>query len=216
MSVITIGVALLFLSIAFTTYHRYRRRSTSGIPLSRLEKIGWIVTIVAGIVAILIAAAVYLPPLSNYLKLQEIQPIWIWVGLIVFIASIIATTTFRYKKRIERSLAKHSYENLERKIRKELETEAIAKNLTFPHQLKDDIISKLANRVSSDIMNISTPTDYSVQQMNDRVGDVDVYLGEHILAIPFSEAKILADKMTELSKNPSYRKKNRWLHLFWV
>ena len=110
-----------------------------------------------------------------------------------------------YKARIRQALAKRAHEKLERKITKELETEATTKNLTFSHQQKDDVISILAKQVASDIINVSTTKDYSAQKMLDKVGDV--WICECILSIPFVSAKILADKMTELSKDPQYRKK---------
>ena len=110
-----------------------------------------------------------------------------------------------HKAGIRQALAKRAHEKLERKITKELETEATTKNLTFSHQQKDDVISILAKQVAFDIINVSTTKDYSAQKMLDKVGDV--WIGECILSIPFVSAKILADKMTELSKDPQYRKK---------
>jgi hypothetical protein len=146
---------------------------------------------------------------------MQYNPIIVYT-LAVVLAIISFTVLFRKRKKIEQSFANKYRLKSEHKIKRELETEATAKNLTFPHQLKDDVISKLANRVSSDIMDVPTPKVYSVQRINDRVDDVDVYLGGHILAIPFSEAEILAHKMTELSKNPQYRRKRKWLYLFWI
>lgn len=212
MTMVTVGMELILL-LWFILFRKAKR----GIPMNREERVlAWLIavsSIVYAVIEILLYCNITPSILASYLSNIACTILFV---LGILIISITATMIIRRKERIEKSLAKRSYENLERKIRKELENVATTKNLTFPHQLRNDVISKLAERVSYDIMNASTTIDYSVQRMDDRVGDVDIYLGGHILAIPLSEAKVLADKMIELSKEPRYRKRSKWLSLFGV
>lgn len=101
--------------------------------------------------------------------------------------------------------AKQAREILVSKIEKELKNVTTPQKLTSTGQVGDDVISKLANKVCSDIMDSSTPIDYSAQQMGDQFGVLNLGGGLK-LAIPSSDAKVLTDKMTELSKDSLYRK----------
>lgn len=100
---------------------------------------------------------------------------------------------------------KLAYDSVSNEIRKELENVATTKNLTFPHETRDDVVSKLTNRLCTDIMNVSNPIGYSVREMPDRVGEVSI--GALTNYVPVPTAKVLADKMTELSKDSAYRQK---------
>ena len=186
----------------------FRRKTKKGFPLNRKEAVGFWISVIATVGCLVVACLLFIDDIASYLipYVPYIKnAVCVILGIILI--SIIVIVIIRHKAGIRQALVKRAHENLERKIRKELETEATAKNLTFPHQQKDEVISKLSNRLSSDIMNGSTPKDYSAQPMTDRVGDV--YLGGCYLTIPFSTAKSLADKMTELSNDPRYRKKRK-------
>jgi hypothetical protein len=97
--------------------------------------------------------------------------------------------------------AKRDRESLDDDVKRELENTAMTENLTFPRETKDSVIHKLTETVVSDIMNNSARTDYPLEG---RDGD-SVLLGSWVLAIPSSEAMILATRMTEL--NSLYKEK---------
>jgi energy-coupling factor transporter transmembrane protein EcfT len=199
-----VGFSTVFIFLILLILLRLKRR---GHVMDREERFYALLEI-----SLLVLFGVFSLQLSTLTLLAPFIPIVIYaIEAILCIIPIAAV--YRKRKKINQVLTNKYLDKLRKKIQKELETEATAKNLAFPHQLKDDVLSKLANRVSSDIMNVPNPINYSVQPMNDRVGDVDVYLGGHILAVPIASAQVLADKMTELSKAPQYRKKWKLLLL---
>lgn len=129
----------------------------------------------------------------------------ILIGLPILLFLLVVTVVNSHKTGIRQFLMKRSHSKLLSEITKELENQATSKNLTFLHHKKDFVLNTLAKQVTIDIENSHTPKNYSVQRMMDKVGDV--WISGHIFSIPFKSAKILADKMTELSNDPKYRKK---------
>jgi len=135
----------------------------------------------------------------------------VWVGLVVFLASLIIIVIWQRKERIRQSLTKRYYKKLEHKLGKELENVSTTKNLVFPNQPRDKVLYQLASRISSEIVNEPAPKVYLAQPMLDKKDDV--YLAGLYLTIPMASAKVLADKMTELSKDMRYRKRYKMLLL---
>ena len=127
---------------------------------------------------------------------------------------VILTAVYSRRKAIKLFLAMPFLNKLKHKIVEELETEVVIKNITFSRQPKRDVLLILANRVSYDIMDTKTPKNYRVQPSDERDGDV--WIDGDVLTLPLLSAEILVVKMTELSKNPKYRGKSKWLYLFWV
>jgi uncharacterized protein (DUF1697 family) len=187
------------------------KRAKRGTSLTREERIiAWLGAISFLVVAIFEGL--------NYFhigpELLILYSSYIAIGFMVFCGLLLLVLAGpKQKKKISQILARRYHENLERTLRDELESVATAEKLTFPRQIREDVISKLANTLSIDIMNTATPIEYSVRLVSDRVSADDVYLAGHILSIPFSEAQILANRMTDLSKNPQYRKKKTLLSL---
>lgn len=204
----------VLMGLIFLLWFILLRKTKRGIPLTTEERI------LAWLILIFTIATFFL----QWLQYSDTKPSFLipYLAYIVFSFAVLSgflvllLVVPRLNKKISKILAKRYRENLYRMIKKELESVAITEKLTFSGQPKNNVISTLAKRVSSDIMDVSAIVDYSVQPMNDRIGGVEVDLGGDILAIPFSEAAILAHKMTELRKNPKYRGKNRWLYLFWL
>jgi len=184
----------------------FRRKARKGQALTRTEMfllVGSFIIAAFGVILQFLAFSDNVP--SYLIPYLPFIAQTIWVGLIIVSASLISIAIWHRKERIIQSLANHYHKKLEQKIGEELENEATTKNLALPHQLRNDVLSKLADQVSSDIVNKITPKVYLVQPMLDKKDDV--YLAGLYLTIPMASAQVLAGKMTELSKDPQYRKK---------
>lgn len=190
----------------------FGRKAIKGIPLNREERVlAWI-----GIILLIVSV------IPQYFQLFDVKPSIfipyladieraILVALPIIAILIVVAVINHQKKKIRQSLTKCYHKKLERKIRKELENVATTKNLAFPHQLRSDVLSKLADRVSSDIVTMPIPEVYLAQPMPDKRDGSDVYLAKLTFTIPMDSAKALADKMTELSKDVRFRRRKRFL-----
>ena len=181
----------------------FGRKVIKGIPLSRGEKALAYISVIFLILSVI----------PQYFEFFGVTPSAFipYIGVILVILPILAVLVIvavvnSHMKGIRRFLMVRSHKKLERKITKELETEATIKNIAFSRQPKKAVLSILANRVSDDIMETQTPKKYHAQPSEEREGDV--WIDEDMLTIPLPSAVTLADKMTELSKNPKYRRKS--------
>lgn len=146
---------------------------------------------------------------------------WVfWIILGVFIVIVVIALVTRYKKQVKEQFIKKYYEKLERNVKEELETEAKIKNLTYL-QKNPSIIPWITPAISQNIMNGLPPITYvanlggmipRTEKHFTMVGNIDQHKN-YVLEIPLDEAKILADKMTELSHNTRYRKNKLLFYL---
>jgi len=198
-----ISVAVFIFLIWFILFGREIRR---GISLDRETKALTYIALLVGIVGIILESFEFFGvTASNFIPYLADIKLGILISLPILVVLIAVAVVNSHKNGIRRFLTMRSHSKLKRKITKELENEATTKNLAFSRQPKKEILSILANQVSIDIMDAPTPKQYSVQIMDDRDGDV--FIGKDILSIPLVSAEILADKMTELSNDPRYRKR---------
>jgi hypothetical protein len=206
---VTFFVAVFIFLLWFILFGKKVRK---GIPLNREERVlAWL--------GIFFLIASVIPQYLDFFGVTSstITPYWediqriILIILPILAVLIVVVVIYSRKKRISQSILNRSHKKMECRIIKELETEATAKNLVFSRQRKKDVLSILASRLSSDIVEKTTPKKYVVQTMKDRDGDVCI--DKDILSIPLQSAETLADKMTKLSEDPKYRKKWRMLLL---
>ena len=189
-----------------------KKKNKKGIPLSREERIlAWIIA-VCTLGFLVIEALIYFQITSSDLALYLSNIAYsVLFVLVLLVVSIIVVGVIRRRAGIEQWMARRYLGKLKHKIREELENVATTKNLDFPHQLRSHVLSQLATQVSRDIVNTPAPKVYLVQLMLDKNGDV--YLAGLYLTIPMESAQVLADKITELSKDMRYRKRYRLLLL---
>jgi len=199
MLVITLGVAFILLLRATLFYEKYRR----GISLNREERfLAW--AELTGLI-ILILLTIFTP---DFLITNKLYLLWVLVAaVIVTYVTIMSMTLHHYQHKIEQIFERRSYRKLVQRIRRELENEATAKKLTFPYQTREDVLSKLADSLAFNNINVATPITYSVIHNYSALpnGDVCAYLGGHMLAVPASTADALAVKMNLLSNDTRYR-----------
>ena len=202
-----LGFSTVFILLIWLILIRRKR------PLDKEEKkyfilgltIGIGVSVILGIFPIL---QYYGVPPPNLLPLV---PFLIWV-----VATTLSLTAIgiAYQKRIKiGQILDNKYLNkLERKIRQELETEAKNKQLTFTENHLE-FLPYMATNLARSIMNKSPPITY-VAALGDHIREKRfTMINQYGSMIPFSEGKIIAKKMTEISKRSRYRKKALFLLL---
>lgn len=186
----------------------FRKKIKKGIPLSKKEIIIELILSISTLGLLILGALAYFQispsALTSYLSKNAYD---VSIILILFIVSVIVVVVVHRRKGIRQWMERLYIRKLERKIRIELEKESTNKNLTFPYQSRDYVLSILASRLSRDIVEKTTPKKYIAQPMKDR--DDVFYIDKDTFRIPLQSVESLAEKMTKLSEDPKYRKKWR-------
>jgi c-di-AMP phosphodiesterase-like protein len=176
-------------------------------PLDKEERAYWIIIIVIGIIALLIAffAWVGITPSSFIPSVFIIEGVGVVIVVIFAILLIL-----RSKNHIKQSFAKKYYKKLERKINEELETEVKNKKLMF-FQDKPKVMraytEELTDRISKDLSPITREVTKGGTYDREKTIQAVFIASSGFKSLPFDEAIVFAKKMDELDKNKRYRRK---------
>jgi len=185
--------------------------------LTKRQKIGAILVsgaLVVGLIASTISILSTLLP--NYPWFEQlsnipIEPI-IWVLSFMLILFVATKAFLHYKKSVAQNINKCYHKRLLKDIRLELEKEVTTKNIILEPQEKDEVLQILTEKVTDGIIRCQ-PQTYKVKKALASTNCLS--LDGIVFTITQESEEVIAQKMTELSNSPKYRKKTyRYFSLF--